>query len=253
MSDSGQLEESRLLDGASSERLERHVTTSGFIRDAIIGLADGLTVPFAVTAGLSSIGSTKLVILGGLAELFAGSISMGLGAYLATITDAQHFHVEEAREQRQVTGTPHFEGEILVAMFTKYGLSREEILPILQSFRQNPESWVKFMMDFELKLERPSWSRPWISALTMGMAYFIGGLIPMIPYFGVEDLSMALVISIGATAIMLSVFGYVKSLVTGVGYCSAFHGSLETLFVGAVAAGASYGIVRTVNDWFKVE
>ncbi|KAJ4044708.1 Protein ccc1 [Fusarium oxysporum] len=155
-------------------RLERHTTQSGLTRDAIIGLADGLTVPFALTAGLSSIGSSKLVILGGMAELFAGSISMGLGAYLATITDAHHFEVEEAREQRQVTQTPHLEGELLVNLFQRYGITYQEISPIIESFQRNPQSWVKFMMDFELKLERPRWSRPWVSALTMGLSYFIG-------------------------------------------------------------------------------
>ncbi|KFH43150.1 Vacuolar iron transporter-like protein [Hapsidospora chrysogenum ATCC 11550] len=161
--------------------LERHTENDGLVRDAIIGLADGLTVPFAVTAGLSSInqeqtriGSTTLVILGGAAELFAGSISMSLGAYLATVTDAQHFHVEEAREQRQVADTPGLEGEMVVDMFAMYGLSREEISPLLENFRRNPEAWVKFMMDFELKLERPLPSQPFRSALTMGMAYFIG-------------------------------------------------------------------------------
>ncbi|UPK90214.1 hypothetical protein LCI18_001149 [Fusarium solani-melongenae] len=253
MSNSGQLETSRLLNEVASERLERHTAQSGFIRDAIIGLADGLTVPFALTAGLSSIGSTKLVILGGLAELFAGSISMGLGAYLATITDAHHFRVEEAREQRQVTRTPQLEGEILAEIFTTYGLSREEISPILQSFRQNPESWVNFMMDFELKLERPSWSRPWISAFTMGLAYFVGGLIPMLPYFVVEHINTALITSIAITAVMLSIFGYVKSVLTGVGYYSALYGSLETLFVGGVAAGVSYGIVWAVNEGFEMK
>ncbi|KAH6867569.1 Ccc1 family [Thelonectria olida] len=252
MSDSVQPETQRLLDAAASQGLERHTIRSGFIRDAIIGLADGLTVPFAVTASLSSIGSTKLVILGGLAELLAGSISMGLGAYLATVTDARHFQVEEAREQRQVTGTPHLEGEILMDLFTQYGISREEISPILQSFRQNPESWVKFMMDFEVKLERPSRSRPWISAFTMGMAYFVGGLIPMFPYFVVGHISTALVASVGITAVMLSIFGYIKSVATGIGRFSALYGSLETLLIGAVAAGASYSIVRSVNDWFEM-
>ncbi|EXK35806.1 hypothetical protein FOXG_21604 [Fusarium oxysporum f. sp. lycopersici 4287] len=124
-------------------RLERHTTQSGLTRDAIIGLADGLTVPFALTAGLSSIGSSKLVILGGMAELFAGSISMGLGAYLATITDAHHFEVEEAREQRQVTQTPHLEGELLVNLFQRYGITYQEISPIIESFWRNPQSWVK--------------------------------------------------------------------------------------------------------------
>ncbi|KAF5704420.1 CCC1 [Fusarium mundagurra] len=211
------------------QRLERHTTQNGFIRDAIIGLADGLTVPFALTAGLSSIGSSKLVILGGVAELFAGSISMGLGAYLATITDAHHFEVEEAREQRQVTRTPHLESELLVNLFERYGITYQEISPIIENFRRNPHSWVKFMMDFELKLERPSWSRPWFSALIMGLSYFIGGLIPMIPYFTTKHVNTALFASIGATR------------------RSALYGSLETLVIGAIAAGASYGIVKIAN------
>ncbi|EXA30967.1 hypothetical protein FOVG_17696 [Fusarium oxysporum f. sp. pisi HDV247] len=229
------------------QRLERHTTQSDFIRDAIIGLADGLTVPFALTAGLSSIGSSQLVILGGVAELFAGSISMGLGAYLATITDAHHFEVEEAREQRQVNRTPHLESELLVNLFQRYGITYQEISPIIENFERNPHSWVKFMMNFELKLERPSWSRPWVSALTMGLSYFIRGLIPMIPYFTTRDVNTALFASIGATCAMLCIFGYGKAAITGLSRPSALYGSLETLLIGAIAAGASYGIVKVAN------
>ncbi|KAM5385318.1 hypothetical protein ACJZ2D_000959 [Fusarium nematophilum] len=253
MSVPNHLETSRLLDGVAPDMLERHVTQSSFLRDAIIGLADGLTVPFAVTAGLSSIGSTKLVILGGLAELLAGSISMGLGAYLATMTDAHHFRIEEAREQRQISGTPRLEGEVLVEILSNYGLRREQILPILEAFQQNPESWVQFMMDFELRLERPSWSRPWKSAFTMGLAYFIGGLMPMAPYFFAAQINTALIISIVTAAVMLSIFGYVKSAIMGVDCYAALYGSLETLLVGGLAAGASYGIVWAVNNSFETE
>ncbi|KAK2473433.1 hypothetical protein H9L39_15608 [Fusarium oxysporum f. sp. albedinis] len=227
------------MQSAETERhrLGRHTTQSGLTRDAIIGLADGLTVPFALTAGLSS----KLVILGGMAELFAGSISMGLGAYLATITDAHHFEVEEAHEQRQVTQTPHLESELLVNLFQRYGITSQEISPIIESSRRNPQSWVKFMMDFELKLERPRWSRPWVSALTMGLSYFIGGLIPMVPYFTTKHINTALFASIGVTCVMLCIFGYGKAIITGLSRRSAVYGSLETLLVGAIAAGASYG------------
>ncbi|KAI5462018.1 VIT family-domain-containing protein, partial [Mariannaea sp. PMI_226] len=247
--------------------LERHATHTSFIRDAIIGLADGLTVPFAVTAGLSSIGSTKLVILGGIAELIAGSLSMGLGAFLATVTDAHHFRIEEARERRQIVDTPELEGEILIGLLSKYELSREETLPILENFTRNPESRIKFMMDFELKLECPTWSRPWVSAITMGPAYLIGqysllqtklkinkpigGLIPMIPYFVTAHLNTTLLVSIGITGVMLVIFGYAKPVIIGVNRYSALCGSLETFLVGAVAAGASYGIVKAVNIGVK--
>uniref|UniRef100_A0A0B7KR09 Vacuolar iron transporter 1.1 n=1 Tax=Bionectria ochroleuca TaxID=29856 RepID=A0A0B7KR09_BIOOC len=244
-------ETSTLLGCSTRQRLERHSASSSLVRDAIIGFADGLTVPFAVTAGLSSIGSTTLVTLGGSAELFAGSISMGLSAYLAALTDAQHFQTEEAREQRQITDTPSLEGEIVIDMFTKYGISREEILPLLESFRRNPESWIRFMMDFELKLERPTPSQPMRSAVTMGMAYFIGGVIPMVPYFTAEHISTALMISIGIATAMLFTFGYLKSIVTGVSRYAALYGSLETFLIGAAAAGGSYGIVRFVNKWFE--
>ncbi|WJG37191.1 VIT family-domain-containing protein [Fusarium oxysporum Fo47] len=198
------------MQSAETERhrLERHTTQSGLTCDAIIGLADGLTVPFALTAGLSSIGSSKLVILGGMAELFAGSISMGLGAYLATITDAHHFEVEEAHEQRQ------------------------EISPIIESSRRNPQSWVKWAI------------------LLYRFVYlnrYIGGLIPMVPYFTTKHINTALFASIGVTCVILCIFGYGKTIITGLSRRSALYGSLETLLVGAIAAGASYGIVKLVN------
>lgn len=227
--------------------LEPHSSNSELVRDAIIGLADGLTVPFALTAGLSSVGSTHLVILGGLAELFAGSISMGLGAYLAALTDTKHYEVEFARETRQIANSADLEDEEMYGLFAEYGLGREVVEPLARQLRGDPEAWVKFMMDFELKLERPKTSRGWISALVMGISYFVGGLIPMIPYFAVHSVNKALFISIGVTCVVLLIFGYCKAIATGTTKRAALYGAVETLGIGALAAGVSYGIVRGVN------
>ncbi|KAH7165126.1 hypothetical protein DER46DRAFT_626804 [Fusarium sp. MPI-SDFR-AT-0072] len=193
----------------ASEMAKKHTTQSGSIRDPSSAL------PMAY-----QIESIKLVILGGLAELFAGSISMRLGPYLATITDVHHFRIEGAREQCQAIGTPQFEEDMLVAIFIKYSPSREELLPILWSFRQSVKSW--FMMDFELKPERPTYRYT------------------------------ALITPSAITAVMLSIFGHFKSVLTRLGYYSALCGSLATLFVGGVAAGVSFGIVRVVNKGFEI-
>ncbi|EGU72750.1 hypothetical protein FOXB_16739 [Fusarium oxysporum f. sp. conglutinans Fo5176] len=236
------------------QRLERHTTQSDFIRDAIIGLADGLTVPFALTAGLSSIGSSQHVILGGVAELFAGSISMGLGAYLATITDAHHFEVEEAREQRQVNRTPHLESELLVNLFQRYGITYQEISPIIENFERNPHSWVKLVTTLgfcshngAILLYKFAYLNRMSFSFMFVLTKFAGGLIPMIPYFTTRDVNTALFASIGATCAMLCIFGYGKAAITGLSRPSALYGSLETLLIGAIAAGASYGIVKVAN------
>ncbi|KUL91148.1 hypothetical protein ZTR_00754 [Talaromyces verruculosus] len=175
------------------------------IRDIIIGFADGLTVPFALTAGLSSLGSSKLVIVGGLAELFSGAISMGLGAYLAAVTDREHYKTEAAREKRE------------------------------------------FMMAFELKLEEPNVSRAWISSATMGLSYFIGGLLPMIPYFAMTNVTHALFVSIGITFVILIAFGFIKNYIMIKTTQSGLWGALQTLIVGTLAAGTSYGIVYEID------
>ncbi|KAI9892840.1 MAG: hypothetical protein M1814_000999 [Vezdaea aestivalis] len=217
------------------------------IRDSIIGFADGLTVPFALTAGLSSLGSSKLVIIGGLAELFSGAISMGLGAYLAAITEAEHFVSEQKRERKLVLSTPEDEEERIYGTLQRYGIEKSATLPIFQTLKKDPEMWVQFVMDFDLRLEEPAGNRAWISALTMGMAYFIGGIIPMIPYFAVKNVTTALFVSIGITAFVLLVFGYTKTRLTVSSHKAAFWGALQTLMIGAVAAGASYGIVRAID------
>ncbi|KAF3047056.1 hypothetical protein E8E12_010855 [Didymella heteroderae] len=227
---------------------EQHSDNNDVVSDIIIGFADGLTVPFALTAGLSSVGSLNLVILGGLAELFAGAISMGLGAFLATVTEDKHYRVEEAREWKEVTTSPQAEEREIYEIMAEYGLDRECVRPLVENLMSNKDMWVKFMMDFELKLARPRTSRRWISALSMGSSYLLGGLVPMIPYFAFKDVNHALFTSIGVTVLILIVFGYVKAVVTGCNRRDAVISSLQTLFIGILAAATSYGIVRGFNQ-----
>lgn len=182
---------------------EGHSKNDDAIRDIIIGFADGLTVPFALTAGLSSLGNTRLVVIGGLAELFSGAISMGLGAYLATATERQHYKSEEAREMNEVLEKPEDERAEIFEIMGKYNLSAEAVSPLVNELVQDREQWVRFIMDFELGLELPEASRARVSALTMGLSYFIGGLIPMIPYFIMKQATKALFVSIGITVVIL--------------------------------------------------
>jgi len=226
---------------------ERENNSSDFIRDAIIGFADGLTVPFALTAGLSSIGSTRLVIIGGLAELFAGAISMGLGAWLAAVTDEKEFEVNEKREKRSIRAKPAAAEEEIYEVFDDYSISRTSLMPLADHLIQNFDLWVKFMMDFKRKMEKPDPSKAWISAGVMGASYFLGGIIPMVPYFVAKNVNTALKISISIAVVVLIAFGYIKSLITGTGHKSAVISAGQTLIVGALAVGASYGIVRGVN------
>ncbi|KAH8909414.1 vacuolar iron transporter [Coniochaeta sp. PMI_546] len=228
--------------------LENHTDYGVVIRDVIIGFSDGLTVPFALCAGLSSLGNTRLVVVGGLAELFSGAISMGLGAYLAAVTDREHFASEEARERTEVAVSPEVEREEVYEIMDRYNISRAASKPLVDELCRSPEQWVRFMMDFELKLEKPNVSRAWISAATMGMSYFLGGLVPMIPYFAMSDATKALFVSIGITVVILLAFGYIKSWITIKSKRAAGRGALQTLFIGALAAATSYGIVRAIDS-----
>jgi VIT1/CCC1 family predicted Fe2+/Mn2+ transporter len=230
-----------------NNHLEHHASNGDVIRDIIIGFADGLTVPFALTAGLSSLGNTQLVVMGGLAELFSGAISMGLGAYLAAATEREHYFSEEARERAEVVSKPDAEREEIFAIMAKYYVSREAATPLVDDLCQNTDQWVRFMMDFELRLEAPNVNRAWISALTMGSSYFIGGLVPMIPYFVMRDATKALFVSIGITVVILVVFGFIKDWITVRTTRAGVWGAIQTLTIGVIAAGTSYGIVRGLN------
>ncbi|KAF2683805.1 DUF125-domain-containing protein [Lentithecium fluviatile CBS 122367] len=226
---------------------EKHSGNGALVRDAIIGFADGLTVPFALTAGLSSVGSSRLVIIGGLAELFAGSISMGLGAYLASLTDAKHYRVEELRERREVEEVPHAEEQEIYDIMSEYAIPPSASKPLVDVLKADKEAWIRFMMKFELNLEKPATSRLYQSALAMGLSYFVGGLIPMVPYFALKRVNYALFVSIGVTVVMLVAFGYGKAVVTGSGRRDACWSAVQTLAVGVAAAGVSYGIVTGIE------
>jgi vacuolar iron transporter family protein len=236
------------LEPQTSHRESHSSHFTDVLRDMIIGFADGLTVPFALTAGLSSLNSTKLVIIGGLAELFSGMISMGLGAYLAAVTERQHWEAEHARECWEVENVPDAERKEVYEILGRYGVSKEAADGVVRELCSDKKEWVRFMMDLELRLDEPEMSRAWISAATMGLSYFVGGLIPMIPYFVMKKAQEALFVSIAITVVILLGFGFVKSYVTVHNKKAGLWGALQTLLVGALAAGTSYGIVRLIDD-----
>lgn len=229
------------------------------IRDVIIGFADGLTVPFALTAGLSSLGSTRLVVMGGLAELFSGCISMGLGAYLAAATEREAYtHQRDALVGEYIDEPKRRcrEEKIYQILADRYSVSREATRPFVEEIARRCTSqvdgdesdpWVKFVMDVEVNIEAPDVNRAWISALTMGLSYFIGGLVPMIPYFLMSKATEALVVSIAITVCILLIFGYIKNWVMIRNKRAGIKGALQTLIIGALAAGTSYAIVRALD------
>ncbi|KAI4732596.1 hypothetical protein E4T50_16837 [Aureobasidium sp. EXF-12298] len=227
---------------------ERHSSHGDLMRNFIIGFSDGLTVPFALTAGLSSLGSPRLVILAGLAELFSGAISMGLGAYLAAVSDAKQYAVEEARERAEIVQCPLAEEKEIYDIFAEYGIYRVDAYLAVERLKDNPDMWLRFMMDFELKLSKPNKKGAWIEGSVMGISYLLGGLLPMIPYFAFNNTDHALFTSIGITVVILIVFGFGKSRLSGDKLKDNWISAGHTLLVGVVAAGASYGIVRALNS-----
>ncbi|KAK3306171.1 VIT family-domain-containing protein [Chaetomium strumarium] len=229
--------------------VEKHMGQyDSIMRDVIIGFSDGLTVPFALTAGLSSLGNTKIVIMGGLAELCSGMISMGLGAYLAADTERQHWDAEFARECSEVDNMPELERAEIYDILADYGVSHAAAEPLVRELTASKDRWVRFMMDFELRLPEPDVGRAWISAATMGLSYFVGGLIPMLPYFFMDSAQRALLASVVITVVILLVFGFLKNWVAIRTRKAGFWGAAQTLIVGALAAGTSYAIVRLLDN-----
>ncbi|MFO0773318.1 MAG: VIT1/CCC1 transporter family protein [Nitrospiraceae bacterium] len=224
---------------------ETHFTATATVRDIVIGMADGLTVPFALAAGLSgAVSSSALIVTAGLAELAAGSIAMGLGGYLAAKTDLEHYANERRREEREIQHIPEREAEEVADVFRGYGLTDAQVKPLVAALRANPTQWVDFMMRFELGLDRPDPTRARLSAWTIGLAYVVGGLIPLIPYMLVSDAMTALWISVAVTPIALFIFGFAKSRFTGI---PPWRGGLQTVLVGGLAAAAAFGIARAIG------
>src|SRR5713226_3853166 len=162
--------------------VEQHFTGSLVVRDTVIGMSDGLTVPFALAAGLSgAVDSTALIVTAGLAEIAAGSIAMGLGGYLAGKSDVEHYVNERAREEQEIAENPELEAAEVMELLVSHGLTPEESRPVLEALRKRPEAWRDFMMRFELGLEQPDPARARQSAVVIGSAYVAGGLIPLAP------------------------------------------------------------------------
>jgi VIT1/CCC1 family predicted Fe2+/Mn2+ transporter len=222
--------------------VERHFTASEFVRDVVIGMSDGLTVPFALAAGLSGTTvSTAIIVTAGLAEIAAGSIAMGLGGYLAARSDAEHYVSEKLREESEVETVPEVELDEVAVLFRAYGLTDREIDPILRAFQANPPAWVDFMMRYELGLEEPNPRRALNSALTIAGAYIAGGLIPLAPYMLLSGTRQAQVASVVVTLTALTVFGYIKGRFTGT---RPLRSAWQTALIGGIAAAAAFLIAR---------
>lgn len=225
--------------------VERHFRANETVRDIVIGMSDGLTVPFALAAGISGAGAqTRIVVLAGLAEIAAGSIAMGLGGYLAARTDFEHYLTEQQRENWEIDHLPEREKEEVADVFRGYGMEEAHITPIVDAMSKKRDQWLDFMMRFELGLEAPDPRRARVSAITIGASYIVGGFIPLSPYILIPNLGTALVVSVGVTLIALLVFGYIKGRFTGT---RPVRSGLQTMLVGGLAAGVAFLLARLIG------
>ncbi|MEP6802829.1 MAG: VIT1/CCC1 transporter family protein [Acidobacteriota bacterium] len=225
--------------------VEKHFTSSATIRDIVIGMSDGLTVPFALAAGLSgAVSSARVVITAGLAEIAAGSIAMGLGGYLAARTDAEHYAAERAREDRETIEIPEEETREVIELFEDYGVPHGSAVEAAHALRKDRKRWVDFMMKFELGLEKPDPARGRTSALTIAGSYIAGGLVPLGPYFFVKENSSALLASVAVTILALFLFGWIKGLFT---VKRPLQSAFQTTIVGGLAAGAAFAIAKAIS------
>ncbi|MBL0135726.1 MAG: VIT1/CCC1 transporter family protein [Chitinophagaceae bacterium] len=221
---------------------ELHLQSSDLLRDVVIGMSDGLTVPFALAAGLSgAVDSTSIIVIAGIAEVAAGSIAMGLGGYLAGKTEQDHYNSEQKREYDEVANLRHREIEETKEFFANIGLSEDLQNRATEEIAQDTDKWVDFMMKYELGLEKPDPKRATKSALNIGISYVIGGVVPLSPYFFVDSPITGLKISVVVTLLCLFVFGWFKSKMTGV---NPFMGAVRVMLIGAMAAGAAFGVAK---------
>ncbi|HYC57250.1 MAG TPA: VIT1/CCC1 transporter family protein [Candidatus Binatia bacterium] len=228
-----------------TRHVEKHFTASETVRDVVIGMSDGLTVPFALAAGLSgAVDSNHLIITAGLAEVAAGAIAMGLGGYLAARTDAEHFVAERAREERETRELPETEANEVADVFRGYDLPEPLVQQVVAAIRADRTRWVDFMMKFELSLEPPDASRARMSAMTIAASYVAGGLVPLSPYFFLPSVPQALVISAILTVATLFVFGYVKGRFTT---SRPTYSAWQTVMVGGLAAAAAFTIAKLIG------
>jgi len=231
----------------ATEHVEKHFTATAAVRDIVIGMSDGLTVPFALAAGLTgAVAATAggVIVTAGLAEIAAGSIAMGLGGYLAAKTDSEHYESEKIREYRECEELPDVEQLEVVKVFQDYGLSDAQMAPIVSAICSDKKRWVDFMMRFELGLEEPDPARAGRSAGTIAASYIVGGLIPLAPYMLARHVFAALWISVGVTLLALFAFGSIKGHYTGV---KPLNGGAQTMLVGGLAAAAAFFIAKLIS------
>ncbi|MCX6631537.1 MAG: VIT1/CCC1 transporter family protein [Candidatus Solibacter sp.] len=226
--------------------VESHFEASDTVRDIVIGMADGLTVPFALAAGLTgtAVATSKLVVIAGLAEIAAGSIAMGLGGYLAARTDRDHYESERARELRETIELPQRERDEVADVFRGFGMSEEHIAPVVDAISADQNRWVDFMMRFELGFEKPDPLRARNSAVTIAASYILGGMVPLSSYMLLDNLQTALLASVAVTLLALFAFGYVKGKMTGI---PPFRGGLQTVVIGGLASAAAFGLARWIS------
>ncbi|HEX4068022.1 MAG TPA: VIT1/CCC1 transporter family protein [Acidobacteriaceae bacterium] len=232
------------------EHVEKHFTATAAVRDIVIGMSDGLTVPFALAAGLTSAATaiakgTGIIVTAGFAEIAAGSIAMGLGGYLAAKTDSEHYASELEREYRETVELPEIEIEEVAKVFREYGLTEAQMAPVVSAITGNQKRWVDFMMRFELGLEEPDPARAGRSAATIAASYIVGGLVPLAPYIVMKQVLPALWVSVGVTLLALFVFGSIKGHYTGL---KPFRGGVQTVLVGGLAAAAAFLIARLISQ-----
>jgi VIT1/CCC1 family predicted Fe2+/Mn2+ transporter len=230
----------------TAPHVEKHFEASAAVRDVVIGMSDGLTVPFALAAGLTGVAAatSRLVVVAGLAEIAAGSIAMGLGGYLAARTDEDHYESEKQREIRECVELPEEETEEVAKVFRGYGMSEEEMRPVVKAICGDQKRWVDFMMRFELGFEEPDPKRARNSAVTIALSYIVGGLVPLSSYMAVDNLKTALTFSVAVTLAALFVFGYVKGRLTGI---APLRGGLQTVVIGGLASAAAFGLARWIS------
>ncbi len=228
-----------------TQHIEKHFTASESVRDIVIGMSDGLTVPFALAAGLSgAVDSGGIIVTAGLAEVAAGAIAMGLGGYLAARTDAEHFVAERAREERETEEVPEIEATEVGEILRSYGLPADMVPPVVDAIRADQKRWVDFMMRFELGLEEPDPKRARRSALTIALSYIAGGMVPLAPYFFFHSVHAAMIGSVVVTLVALFVFGYVKGrFTTG----KPFRSAWQTVVVGGLAASAAFLMAKAIG------
>ena len=228
-----------------SAHIETHFQSSNVVRDIVIGMSDGLTVPFALAAGLSgAVKSLHIIVLAGLAEIAAGAIAMGLGGYLAARGDAEHYQSERLREEREVVERREDEEEEIYQIFDAYGVERQEAAPVLAALQRNPTAWVDFMMRFELGLAKPERGRALQSAVTIAISYIVGGLVPLLPYM-LGTAHTALPASVAITLVALLLFGGIKGRITGEG---TLRSALQTAIIGGLAAAAAFGLAHLLSN-----